>query len=289
MGRGAIVMKKYGVGILLMASLLLVTACGNGGNTKETKKEDTSTSAKSAKDKKAKTSDKTSSEANASKESEVVTPTKNELSIAGFWLATGKEDQKGSFWKFENNVLTVNGEENWTYSVADNLDKNGYTVITVTNDQSENHALLVKKTANGFEGITVEGDAYQSYLNDGNAPVGNQVITFVPQTEIDNLTWSGIDNAIDFYEGVYKNTANEESKDINWDNYRRDLWTIVPDGTQGNTITLHWTNIGGAGGSYVQLIKGQDTTEMIQYDGNAAYPDSPSKKMTIRNSDFKVL
>lgn len=282
-------MKKYGVGILLMASLLLVTACGNGGNTKETKKEDTSTSAKSAKDKKAKTSDKTSSEASTSKESEVVTPTKNELSIDGFWLATGKEDQKGSSWKFENNVLTVNGQENWTYSVADNLDKNGYTVITVTNDQPENHALLVKKTANGFEGITVEGDAYQSYLNDGNAPVGNQVITFVPQTEIDNLTWSGIDNAIDFYEGVYKNTANEESKDINWDNYRRDLWTIVPDGTQGNTITLHWTNIGGAGGSYVQLIKGQDTTEMIQYDGNAAYPDSPSKKMTIRNSDFKVL
>ena len=289
MGRGAIVMKKFGVGILLMASLFLVTACGNGGNTKETKKEDTSTSAKSAKDKKAKTSDKTSSEASTSKESEVVTPTKNELSIDGFWLATGKEDQKGSSWKFENNVLTVNGQENWTYSVADNLDKNGYTVITITNDQSENHALLVKKTANGFEGITVEGDAYQSYLNDENAPVGNQVITFVPQTEIDNLTWSGIDNAIDFYEGVYKNTANEESKDINWDNYRRDLWTIVPDGTQGNTITLHWTNIGGAGGSYVQLIKGQDTTEMIQYDGNAAYPDSPSKKMTIRNSDFKVL
>ena len=289
MGRAAIVMKKYGVGILLMASLLLVTACGNGGNTKETKKEDTSTSAKSAKDKKVKTSDKTSSEASTSKESEVVTPTKNELSIAGFWLATGKDDQKGSSWKFENNVLTVNGQENWTYSVADNLDKNGYTVITITNDQSENHALLVKKTANGFEGITVEGDAYQSYLNDENAPVGNQVITFVPQAEIDNLTWSGIDNAIDFYEGVYKNTANEESKDINWDNYRRDLWTIVPDGTQGNTITLHWTNIGGAGGSYVQLIKGQDTTEMIQYDGNAAYPDSPSKKMTIRNSDFKVL
>lgn len=282
-------MKKYGVGILLMASLLLVTACDNGGNTKETKKEDTSTSAKSAKDKKAKTSDKTSSEASTSKESEVVTPTKNELSIAGFWLATGKEDQKGSSWKFENNVLTVNGQENWTYSVADNLDKNGYTVITITNDQSENHALLVKKTANGFEGITVEGDAYQSYLNDENAPVGNQVITFVPQAEIDNLTWSGIDNAIDFYEGVYKNTANEESKDINWDNYRRDLWTIVPDVTQGNTITRHWTNIGGAGGSYVQLIKGQDTTEMIQYDGNAAYPDSPSKKMTIRNSDFKVL
>ena len=282
-------MKKYGVGILLMASLLLVTACDNGGNTKETKKEDTSTSAKSGKDKKAKTSDKTSSEASTSKESEVVTPTKNELSIDGFWLATGKEDQKGSSWKFENNVLKVNGQENWTYSVADNLDKNGYTFITITNDQSENHALLVKKTANGFEGITVEGDAYQSYLNDENAPVGNQVITFVPQTEIDNLTWSGIDNAIDFYEGVYKNTANEESKDINWDNYRRDLWTIVPDGTQGNTITLHWTNIGGAGGSYVQLIKGQDTTEMIQYDGNAAYPDSPSKKMTIRNSDFKVL
>lgn len=140
-------MKKYGVGILLMASLLLVTACGNGGNTKETKKEDTSTSAKSAKDKKAKTSDKTSSEASTSKESEVITPTKNELSIDGFWLATGKEDQKDSSWKFENNVLTLNGQENWTYSVADNLDKNGYTVITITNDQSENHTLLVKKNS----------------------------------------------------------------------------------------------------------------------------------------------
>lgn len=271
-------MKKYSVGILLMASLLLVTACSSGGDAKETKKEkdETSTSTKTAKDKEVKTADK-----------EVLV--KNELSVTGFWLATGKDDQQSSSWKFENNVLTVNGQETLAYEVAQNLDKNGYTVLTITNNQSEKHALLVKPTDNGFEGITVEGDAYQSYLNDENAPVGNQVIAFVPQTEIDNLTWSGIDNAIDFYEGVYKNTANEESKDINWDNYRRDLWSIVPDGTQGNTITLHWTNISGAGGSYVQLIRGQDTTEMIQYDGNAAYPDSPSKKMTIRNSDFKVL
>ncbi|WP_139168378.1 hypothetical protein [Fictibacillus solisalsi] len=95
--------------------------------------------------------------------------------------------------------------------------------------------------------------------------------------------------AIDFYENTYKNTNNEISKEIIWDNYRRDLWNLVKVGTSGNTITLHWTNIGGAGGSYDQFVKKDGITEVTFFDGNAQYPGHPSMRYTVRNSDYKVI
>ncbi|KRN56702.1 hypothetical protein [Carnobacterium divergens] len=59
--------------------------------------------------------------------------------------------------------------------------------------------------------------------------------------------------------------------------------------TAGNKLTFHVTNISGTGGSYTQFIKGNDTTEIIEFDGNASFPNNPTRKDTVRNSDHVII
>jgi hypothetical protein len=102
------------------------------------------------------------------------------------------------------------------------------------------------------------------------------------------LTWSSMDEAIDFYEKVYKNTQNEVSKNIVWENYDRRAWSLAEN--NGDTIVLHWSNIGGAGGSYDKFIKiNTTTTKLVHYDGNNSYPDQPTEILTVNNDDYKVI
>ncbi|AZP04304.1 hypothetical protein [Jeotgalibaca ciconiae] len=101
------------------------------------------------------------------------------------------------------------------------------------------------------------------------------------------LTWESMDEAVEFYENTYKNTSNEISKDIAWENYDRSAWSL--EELEGNHIVLHWTNIGGAGGSYVEFYKGREYTEILEYDGNASYPGAPTKQYIVRNIDFVVV
>ncbi|MDN4523035.1 hypothetical protein [Fictibacillus fluitans] len=205
--------------------------------------------------------------------------------ITGVWLATGKQDGVSSNWYFNNRQLTVNYVYHFSYAIATNKDSHGYTVVTIKNSQGkQQHALLLKRNGSNFKGITAEGEAYNKYLADGTVPEG-QIIEFAVQKN----AWGSMDEAINFYENTYKNTNNEISKEILWENYRRDLWSLVKEGTSGNKITLHWTNIGGAGGSYNQFVKKDETTEITLFDGNAQYPNHPTIRYTVRNSDYKVI
>lgn len=118
---------------------------------------------------------------------------------------------------------------------------------------------------------------FQNIVNDKtvNQPVKN------------SNTWSSMDEAVQFYEDTYKNTSNEIGKNFIWENYDRSCWSLREN--NGNRILLHWSNIGGSGGSYDEFVKNGDTTELTVYDGNASYPNNPSAKYTIRNSDHKVI
>lgn len=107
------------------------------------------------------------------------------------------------------------------------------------------------------------------------------------QSAQESNTWSSMDEAIQFYESVYQNPSNEIGKGFIWANYDRKCWEIVEH--NGNRIVLHWSNIGGAGGSYDEFIKNGDTTDLIFYDGNISYPRDPSMKYTIQNSNHKVI
>ncbi|WLR42209.1 hypothetical protein LC087_15920 [Bacillus carboniphilus] len=209
---------------------------------------------------------------------------KEKVIVEGVWMAMGKEDRVKSTWYFNRGQLVVNYVNDFFYVVEKNMDSNGYTVVTIKNNNEKKHALLLKGNGPNLEGITVEDEEYDQYLADGTVPDG-QLIEF-------NLLqngWGSMEEAIEFWENTYKNSDNEISKNITWENYHPDLWSIVKDGTSGNTITLHFTNISGAGGSYVQLVKNEETTVITDFGGNAAYPNDPSNRYTVQNDDYKVI
>jgi hypothetical protein len=262
-------MKKIIVGLVV---LLAVVLSGCGKTTDET----TKPSSKSSEQK-----IETNSPTESPKSPEVSEKSEN---IGGVWLAKGKVDGVSSTWYFNSGLLIVNYVNNFSYVVAENKDSKGYTVVTIKNNEGKPHALLLKRNGSNLEGVTAENEAYDKYLADGTVPDG-QIIEFTLQ----NNAWGSKDEAIDFWEHTYKNAENEVSKEVAWDNYRRDLWSLVKDGTSGNKITLHFSNISGAGGSYDQFVKNGEYTEITDYDGNASYPNDPAMRYTVRNADYKVI
>lgn len=154
-------------------------------------------------------------------------------------------------------------------------------LVSMQNQGMSDKALHFKETdnqdlKNGFASIV-----------NGNSP--NQPVQSEAKKESTSVpaTWASMDEAIDFYERTYKNPENAISKNILWGNYDRKCWSLVEN--SGNRIVLHWANIGGAGGSYNEFIKNDDTTQLIVYGGNASYPNSPSERYTIQNTDNKVI
>ncbi|SMQ77551.1 hypothetical protein SAMN05444673_2885 [Bacillus sp. OV166] len=265
-------MKKMLVGLLVLLGVVL-SGCG------KTTDESTKTSSESS-EQKIETAE-TTPQTKSSTSSEV---SKVNEDVGGVWKATGKEDGKSSTWYINSRKLVVNYVYNFSYMVAENKDPNGYTVVTIKNNEGKAHALLLKGNGNNLEGITVEGEAYDKYLADGTVPNG-QLIEFTFQQN----ALGSMDEAIYFWEKTHKNAENEASKEIAWENYRRDLWSLVKDGTSGNTITLHFTNISGAGGSYDQFVKNDEKTVITFFDGNASYPKNPAIRFTVQNADYKVI
>jgi hypothetical protein len=282
-------MKKI---IVIWVVLLGVVLSGCGKTTSAP----TNTSPQSSEQNTKTTETSTQSSGQQTKPAETTPPSKSPTSpevpqpsenISGVWMATGKQDGVSSTWYFNNGQLTVNYVYNFSYVIAKNKDPHGYTVITIKNSEGkQQHALLLKRNGSNFEGITAEGAAYNKYLADGTVPTGQQLIEFTFQKN----AWGSMDEAIDFFEKTYKNTNNAISKDMIWENYRRNLWSLLKEGTSGNTITLYFTNISGAGGSADQFIKNDDgTTVITDYDGGASYPNHPTERYTVRNADYTVI
>lgn len=265
-------LKKMIVGLVVLLGVVL-SGCG------KTTDESSKTSSESSDQKIDKA--ETTSQSESFTTSEVSKASEN---VGGVWMATGKEDGVSSTWYFNSGQLVVSYVNNYSYVVAENKDPNGYTVVTIKNNEGKEHALLLKENGSNLEGITAEDEAYDKYLADGTVPYG-QIIEFSFQKN----AWGSMDQAIDFWENTHKNADNEVSKEILWENYRRDLWSLVEYGTSSNTITLHFTNIGGAGGSYVQFVKNDENTEITNFDGNASYPNNPTMRYTVQNADNKVI
>jgi len=182
-----LIRKNIGKITLIIGIILMLTSCkANSESMKEIHNADKLTSASSSL---AKEDIQSSSVASSSISAE---PIQNDLTIEGFWQATGKEDGVGSTWNFDNNLLTVNDQYSFQYRVVINVDKNEYTVVTITNSKGTNHALLLKRANYGMDGVTVEGQAYQEYLVSETVPAQNQVIKFV-QAKPSINKWSGMD------------------------------------------------------------------------------------------------
>lgn len=142
--------------------------------------------------------------------------------------------------------------------------------------------ILVEETELTF----FEPDAPYSEKPLSKQIVRNEDYVIIDTKNLSTLTWESKDEAINFFENTFKNTDNEISMDIDWENYDRSAWDL--EDSEGNRIVLRWTNAGDAGDSYVELFKGEEFTDLYLYKDNTSYPDSPSMQYIIRNDDFIV-
>lgn len=127
--------------------------------------------------------------------------------------------------------------------------------------------------------------AYDRKVRTRIIPVMNSDIMFKPEGY---FYWT-LSNAIDFYEDTFFNPYNIEYVDIYISNYSRNSWSVFETETSKNEIVLHWSNISGAGGSYVKFIREGLFTEIFTYGGNSSYPDMPSIKYIIDSTSKKII
>lgn len=200
-----------------------------------------------------------------------------DVAVSAEWSTTGESSSEYSIVAVYSDAETSSGSgARHLYFFGFNSNQ-PVVLVSMQNQGMEDHALHFKQTENqaltsGFQNIVA------------GQPV-EQPTAAVESIEPVN-TWASMDEAIQFYEDTYKNTANEVSQQILWENYHRSCWSLTEQAE--NRMVLHWKNIGGAGGSYVAFEKFADHTTITQYDGNNSYPNSPSKAFNVRNSDHTV-
>lgn len=197
--------------------------------------------------------------------------------VSAKWSDTGESSAEYSIVAVYSDAETASYLEKHVYFFGFHQGQ-PVVLVSMQNQGMPDGALHFKQTENqdlmtDFQKITGE--------------IANQTADQMLQPTQNKTTWSSIDEAVEFYEAVYKNTDNPISQEIIWENYDRKCWSLVEN--SGNRMVLHWTNISGAGGSYDEFIKQGDTTELIVYDGNASYPNDPSTSYTIRNKDYQVI
>lgn len=200
----------------------------------------------------------------------------NDKIVSAEWSASGKSSAEYTIVSVYSDAETASYAVRHVYFFGFNKDQ-PIVLVSMQNQGMPDGALHFTPTEN-------------SQLNTGFQNIAGGTSASQPtqdQSTQNTDTWSSIDEAIQFYEAVYKNTSNEISKNIVWENYDRKCWSLVEQ--NGNRLVLHWANISGAGGSYDEFIKNGETTELIVYDGNASYPASPGYKYTIRNTDHLVI
>ena len=117
--------------------------------------------------------------------------------------------------------------------------------------------------------------------------VRNEDYVIIETENLSPLAWESMEEAIDFYENTYNNPENELSKDFVLENYDRDDWEV--EFTAGKQIALHWINAGGAGGYYMELVRDEEYTDLLVYEGNDSYPGTPKKQYTVQNDTFQIV
>lgn len=202
----------------------------------------------------------------------------NDTIVSAEWSDTGESAAQYSIVAVYSDAETVSGMKTRHVYFFAFTNNQPVVLVSMQNQGMPDKALHTTQTENqalnsGFQAIAAGKSTEQPAAAAQPEPVNND--------------WTSMEEAIEFYEATYKNPANKVSKDIAWENYDRKCWSVTEQ--EGNRIVLHWSNISGAGGSYVKFIKYGDRTEITHYDGNMSYPDSPSKRFHVRNSDHQVI
>lgn len=106
-----------------------------------------------------------------------------------------------------------------------------------------------------------------------------------PGGAMDELTWSSMQEAIDFYEGNIIADNGEEVAEtaLGGEFYEPESWELIEN--SGNIIVLSINNVGIGGRDIIEFVKGETNTEMTFYTADSPYPERPTARQIVRNSD----
>lgn len=99
------------------------------------------------------------------------------------------------------------------------------------------------------------------------------------------LTWSSMQEAIDFYEANILADNGEEIAEVALGSefYEPESWELIEN--YGDTIVLSINNVGVGGKDIIEFVKGEMYTEMTFFAADFAYPERPTARQLVRNSD----
>ncbi|MBO0453220.1 DUF4767 domain-containing protein [Candidatus Enterococcus murrayae] len=195
----------------------------------------------------------------------------DEQIVTGEWSETGTSSSEYSIVAVYSDAETAPYAAKHVYFFAFH-DQQPLVLVSMQNQGMPDKAFHFSETEN-------------QELKNGFLSIVNGGTVAAPKADQSANTWRSMDEAMAFYEAVYKNPEN--NLEMIWENYDRKCWSLVEQ--SGNRMVLHWANIGGAGGSYDEFLKNGETTQLIVYGGNAAYPNDPSVRYTIQNEGHKVI
>lgn len=99
------------------------------------------------------------------------------------------------------------------------------------------------------------------------------------------LTWSSIDEAINFYEANIRadNEPDVAEVALGSEFYEPESWKLIDN--SGDTIVLSINNAGIGGKDIIEFVKGETTTKITFFTADSPYPERPTARQTVRNSD----
>lgn len=104
-----------------------------------------------------------------------------------------------------------------------------------------------------------------------------------------NLSWSSMEEAIEFYEKVIEKDLGKEMANIQLGGefYERDSWQMIQN--SGNTIVLSLKNVGYGGRNAMEFVKHENETVITLFGVDTPYPENPISRRTVRNSDLETM
>lgn len=112
---------------------------------------------------------------------------------------------------------------------------------------------------------------------------GDSIYLSAESTE--QLTWSSIDEAINFYEANIRadNEPDVAEVALGSEFYQPESWELIKN--SGDTIVLSIDNSGVGGKDIIEFVKGEVHTTMTFFAADSSYPERPTSRQTVRNSD----
>lgn len=161
----------------------------------------------------------------------------------------------------------------------------------VGNENNSNYLLIWGDTLSVISeatGIPIQTLAEINHIaNRDFILAGNSI--YLSGESMDEDTWSSMQEAIDFYEGNIIADNGEEVGEValGIEFYNRDSWKLISH--SGDTIVLSLANEGRGGRDIIEFVKGKEYTTLTYFIADSPYPEQPTQRRTVQNSDLMTV